>query len=118
MREYLFYNVYGDADDLVATAPENIECIPFGWTPEIEAAREAKIAEIGIGVSSLPSYIYWRPESTRVIEWRVDPERQQIYFLDEPESEIVPAGYRECRIDSLPRPWNWQDIQDWVKIYG
>lgn len=118
MREYLFYNVYGDADELVAAAPDNVECIPFGWTPEIEQAREDKIAEIGIGVSSLPSYIYWRAEHTRTVEWRVDPDRQQIYFLDEPETETVPAGYRECRIDNLPRPWSWPAIQDWVRIYG
>lgn len=118
MQEYFFYNVYGDADELVATAPSNVECIPFGWTPELEQAREAKIAEIGIGVSGLPSYIYWKPEWTRRVEWRVDPDRQQIYFLDEPEDEIVPASYLECRVDNLPRPWTWATIQDWVRLYG
>ena len=118
MREYLFYNVYGDAVELVATAPDNVECIPFGWTPEIEAAREAKIAEIGHGVSSLPSYIYWKPEHTRTVEWRVDPELQQMRFLDQPEIETVPAGYRECRIEDLPRPWSWSAIRDWVALYG
>lgn len=118
MQEYFFYNVYSDADELVSSAPDNVECIPFGWTPEIEQAREAKIAQIGLGVSGLPSYIFWKPQHERKIDWKVNPETQQIYYLDEPEIEIVPAMYKECRIDTLPKPWSWQAIQDWLQLYG
>ena len=32
---YFFYNVYGDADSLLASKSENIIGVPFGWTESV-----------------------------------------------------------------------------------
>ena len=58
---YLLHNIYGDADDLIASAPDDVTCVPFGWDAETEAARNALLADLGVaGVSGLPALLVER----------------------------------------------------------
>lgn len=55
---YLFHNIYGDADNLIATAPDDVTCVPFGWDEQTESARDVLMQQLGIGgVSCLPSLV-------------------------------------------------------------
>ena len=38
-KKYFFHNIYGDAQNLIDTAPEDVICIPAGWSPEAETNR-------------------------------------------------------------------------------
>lgn len=79
---YLFHNVYGDADELIASKPNDVVCIPFGWTAEIEEERNKKINELNVVVSGLPSLCY-----------------------------LEDNQYKEFRIDMLNKPWSWESIE-------
>lgn len=95
---YLIHNIYGDADDLIATKPEDVTCIPAGWTPEAEAARNELLASLGLdGVSCLPCLLHY-------------VEAQEV---DDEESGPVsiPAHWAEVRIADLPKPWAWEAIE-------
>lgn len=98
---YLFYNIYGDADELIATKPEDCEDIPFGWTPEAEAYRNAKIAELNCVVSGLPSVIYFQPAYTLTV---IYPDgKQDVYNMGNAWTEVM--------VYNMPKPWNWTEIQ-------
>jgi hypothetical protein len=99
---YLFHNIYGDADDLIATKPTDCEAIPFGWTPEAEAYRNEKIAQLKCVVSSLPSVIYFQPEYTLTVNNQTNGETN-VYSLGN--------CWNEVRVHEMPKPWNWTDIQ-------
>lgn len=104
MARYLFYNPSGPAaDDLLANLPADVEAVPFGWTPEIEADRNALLAALGVfGVSSLPCVLYLD------LEHEVDD--------GEGGAVTVPEQWREHRwIDdhATPEDWNWDDIAQW-----
>ena len=52
---YLLHNIYGDADHLINTAPDDVTCVPFGWDADTEQARNSLLASLGLaGVSQLP----------------------------------------------------------------
>jgi hypothetical protein len=51
---WLFHNIYGDADGLIATAPDDVTCVPFGWDAETEQARNMLLAQLGVSVPALP----------------------------------------------------------------
>ena len=56
---YLLHNIYGDADDLIASAPDDVISVPFGWDAATEAARNDLLAQLGLsGVSGLPCLLY------------------------------------------------------------
>lgn len=58
---YLLHNIYGDADNLVASAPEDVVTMPFGWDATTETARNALLDQLGLtGVSGLPCLLYQR----------------------------------------------------------
>jgi hypothetical protein len=42
---YFFYNVYGDAQELIDTLPSDVTAIPFGWSKDIEEARNKKYSD-------------------------------------------------------------------------
>jgi len=65
---YLFHNIYGDAQQLIDTAPENVEFIPFGWTEDIENYRNEKIQELNIGISVLPTAVAWNSNRKSVFK--------------------------------------------------
>lgn len=80
---YLFHNIYGDADELITTKPNDVVCIPFGWSTEIEEERNKKMQEINLVVSGLPSLCYLENDK-----------------------------YKEFRIDELSKPWTWESIEE------
>lgn len=83
MTRYLIHNVYGDADDLVATAPADVECVPRLWDGNGEAYLINMLAELGIsGVSCLPVLLYWHED----------------------------AHWAELRVADMPAPWTWAAI--------
>ena len=106
---YLFHNVYGDADYLINSASEDIQCVPFGWTPEIEEARNTLINQLNVTVSALPSVVFQMPEKTMPGLCLVDNEYQ-------PCEQVVPEHWEEIRVMDLPEPKDWtiinQRIQD------
>jgi hypothetical protein len=101
MMMYLFHNVYNEEIDLINSAPDNVECIPFGWSEEAERYRSLKLEELGIGVSSLPSVIAWRNEANIQVEG-VDM--------------IIPAHWEEIRLSDIEKEnWNWPYITSIVE---
>jgi hypothetical protein len=97
MTRYLIHNVYGDADDLIATMPQDVEAVSAGWDADSEAARNALFASLGIaGVSALPALLYHVDEQATS-----DPYDGDI---------AVPAHWAELRIADLPKPWNWSVV--------
>lgn len=98
---YLFHNVYGDADALVAAKPSDCESIPFGWTPEVEAYRNAKIAELNCVVSGLPAVIYFQPAYTLTV---IYPDGTENIYN---EGNI----WTEVMVYNMNKPWNWDEIQ-------
>ena len=97
---YLIHNIYGDADHLINTKPENVICVPFGWTPEIENNRVELFNSLGIsGISCLPALLYYSNGSEKKIIIR----DKEVFVTD-------PPGWKELRILDMPTPWNWDNI--------
>lgn len=97
---YLFYNPTGnDADDLRANLPGDVTAVPFGWTDEIEAARNDLLASLGLaGVSALPCLLFHVDAATVI-----DPETE--------EQTTIPAHWQEIRICDLDPPWTFEQIE-------
>lgn len=100
---YLFHNVYGDADELIATKPDNVQAVPFGWTDEIEIARNELIASLGCTVSCLPSVVFLVNEKMVVTGVMVNGVMEESLAR-------MPEHYEELRVFDMPKPWNWADI--------
>lgn len=66
MVRYFFHNVYGDCDNLLNTLPEDVVAVPFGWTPDVEDARNQVLNSLNTSVSCLPSVLYQGQDGT----WR------------------------------------------------
>lgn len=84
--KYFVHNIYGDVNELILSAPNDIECIPRGWTNEEEQilATRLSVAELS-GISCLPTLLEWIPEYNIWIE---------------------------TRVADLPQPWDWITILD------
>lgn len=102
-KKYLFHNVYGDADHLINTAPNDVECIPAGWSPEIEEARNNKINLLGIGgVQGYPCLVYWGNEKTVTYT---------IPGTQETTTRTIAAGWKTLGIYGEGKEnWTWSDI--------
>lgn len=101
--KYLFHNVYGDCNELISTSPSDVQCVPFGWTEEIENYRNNLIKQLNIGISSLPSFVFNVPE--KMLKTLVDVDGQV------EESLIRYDAYNEViGISNFPKPWNWETI--------
>ncbi len=59
---YLFHNIYGDCDHLLATLPDDVQAIPFGWDATTEQARNELLTDIGQSVPSLPCLLIEHPD--------------------------------------------------------
>lgn len=94
--KYFFYNVYGDADELIKTVPEDVFCVKYGWDKETEENRNTIVSQLGIVPSSLPCLMYYREEKTLIF-----PDGEE--FID-------PAGWKEVRICDIEQPWTWEKI--------
>lgn len=97
-KRYLLHNIYGDAVDLIATAPADVVCVPAGWDAATEAARNSLFAAMGIGgVSCLPALLHFVPEADTA-----DGEGGTF---------TVPAHWAELRVADMARPWSWAAIE-------
>lgn len=85
--KYLFHNVYGDPDNLIANAPNNVATISFGWDAETENYRIKKLKELNASVSCLPSVLFLHNEL-----------------------------WYELRVEDLPRPWSWEQIEEQIQL--
>lgn len=103
MTIYLFHNIYGDADDLIANKPSDCITVPAGWDEAAEANRNQVIASLSgfKGFSCLPSVVYFQPA-------------YQLTLIDtfKNETEIKELGnlWTEIRVEDMPKPWNWTEI--------
>jgi hypothetical protein len=107
MTTYLFHNVYGDADELIATKPNDVVAVPFGWTDEIEANRNAILAQLNCNNSVLPSVIFHVQEKMIEIGVWVDDHMELTMAR-------LPEHYEEIRVFDMPKPWNWTDINNLI----
>ena len=99
---YFFHNIYGDADELLASKPQDVQAIAFGWDEQSEAERNQLLSELNCGVSCLPSLIYWR----NAYSYDSLDENNQ------PVTITVPAHWEEIRVADIEKPWTWDKIQD------
>ena len=91
---YLLYNPSGPAADaLLADLPDDVAPVPFGWTAEIEAARNNLLASLfGVsGISSLPCILYLELAHDGVPEHWVEQR-----FVEQPAAA-----------------WSWDNIVLW-----
>lgn len=96
MTRYLFHNVYGEADGLIQSKPSDVVAVPFGWTPDIEQARNALLQSLGTSVSCLPALLY------------------QVQETDSETGETRTV-WRELRIGDWPRErWTWGNIEEFL----
>ena len=96
---YFFYNVYGDAQELIDTLPSDVTAIPFGWSEDIEEARNKIIADNSLKVSGLPSLNFYATDKTTTLTIN----GTQI---------VVPVEdcWVEVRVDLIDKPWTWEKI--------
>jgi hypothetical protein len=95
---YLFYNIYGDAQYLLDTKPEDVVATPFGWDEQTEANRNAMLQSLNVNTSCLPA----------VFVWLEDKEKLDI----DGNPYTVLAHWHEIRIFDMEKPWNWEDIEN------
>ena len=99
---YLFHNIYGDADELIASKPADCEAVPFGWTPEVEEYRNNLLAQLGCTVSTLPAVVYYQAPYTTTI---TDISTNEV-------TTIASGGkWEEVGVLHMDKPWTWEAIQ-------
>jgi hypothetical protein len=105
MTIYLFHNVYGDADDLIANKPSDCVTVPAGWDEAAEANRNQIIASLDgfKGFSCLPSVVYFQPAYQLTV---TDTATQETKITD------LGNSWTEIRVEDMPKPWNWVSILD------
>jgi len=102
---YFFHNIYGDANDLIASKPQDVQAIPFGWDEQSESERNQLLSELNCNVSCLPSLVYFRNEYTYPFEDQ----------NGNPVTITVPAHWEEIRVGDMEKPWTWEKIQEMQK---
>lgn len=99
---YFFHNIYGDQDGLLASKPQDVVAVPFGWDEQSEVNRNQLLSELNCGVSCLPSVIYWREE------YSYESTDQN----NQPVTITVPAHWEEIRVADIEQPWTWEKIEE------
>jgi len=103
---YFFYNVYGDAQELLNTLPSDVTAVPFGWTEEIEELRNKIITDNNLRVTGLPSLNFYVTNKTKIL------------MIDNIPTEIpVENHWAEIRLDLLPKPWSWNEINNYILTF-
>jgi hypothetical protein len=102
-KKYFFHNVYGDAQDLINTVPDDVILIPYGWSEDIEEYRNKVLDSLDRAVSTLPSVIFWGKDYTTTDSKGVE------YFH--------PAKWEEVRVETLEKPWNWDDVNACIEAF-
>jgi len=93
---YLFYNVFGDANELLKTKPNSVTAVSFGWDKETESKCDAVLDEIDLQVSSVPCIAYWD-------EHRTVPNLDGSTYTFEPH-------WRMAAFDHDAKPWSWNQM--------
>lgn len=107
---YVFFHDVKHADHLLGEEngqPSNVVAVKFGWTREIEDARNAVMEEMeevvngfGFGVSALPSLHYWSPG------WVIPAGTHELQEVD----LTVPPHWEELRVLDIEEEWTWDNI--------
>ena len=92
---YFFHNVYGDAQELIDTAPSNVVVVPFGWDEETEIKRNTILSELNTTVPSLPC----------IIKYGI----QTIYDLSSNPINLEPQWYA-IPFNHNNKPWSWEQM--------
>lgn len=82
---YLFHNIYGDCDHLIATKPAEVTAIPFGWDTETETARNVLLAELNQSVPSLPCLLIEFEDGWRTVTFVASENDSWELLLAEPD---------------------------------
>lgn len=96
---YFFHNIYGDAQELLDTLPADVQAVPFGWTPDVEDARNQLLSQLNATVSDLPSVLFLRP--AHIKQFLIDGQMTDVQ---------VPEAWNEIRVGDMSKPWTWQAI--------
>jgi len=83
---YFFYNVFGDANELLRTKPDSVTGVSFACDEESEARCDAVLDKIGFQPSSLPCIAYWEDQ------------------LGEPHWQME-------NFDHDAKPWSWNQLK-------
>jgi hypothetical protein len=105
---YFFYNVYGDAQQLLDTKPNNIIAVPFGWDPATEERRNKILNELQVTVSCLPCVLYWVEQTTQTIIQPIDESNRD--GPTEIITQTIPAHWKEHRFEQEEKPWSWTQV--------
>ena len=95
---YLFYNVFGDTDELLKTKPDSVIPVSFGWDEETERKCDEILNAIDLHVSSVPCIAYWD-------EHRTVPNLDGSTYTFEPH-------WRMMAFDHDTQPWSWDQLKD------
>jgi len=106
-QKYLFHNVYGDAQTLIDTKPDNVVTVPFGWDSQTEMLRDSILNLLGVSIAALPAVVAWREEHTSTSPSPLDPPK------------VMPAGWFVLYLHNVPElDWNWGYIQSVIDGWG
>ena len=101
-KKYFFHNIYGDAQSLLDTKPEDVIAIPFGPDAETETNRNNYINDLGISPSCLPCLVWYKPSY-----------REDTIINDQPSFQTFPAAWTELRFKEIDKSnWNWTYINN------
>lgn len=105
-KKYLFHNIYGDSDNLINTAPNDVVLVPAGWSQEAETNRNNYIDLLGIGgVQGYPCIVYWEDEKEVSFTPDEGPDAGTTF------TRTVPAGWKALGIyGNGKEDWTWTDI--------
>lgn len=99
-KKYFFHNVYGDAQTLLETKPDDVVSIAWGYDENTETIRNNYINDLGISPSCLPSLIYFKPS------WD-----EETYIAEQLTTITHPASWIELRFKEISKNnWKWEYI--------
>jgi hypothetical protein len=75
---YLVVNSHDKNNPMIASAPDDVVVVEYGWDAASEAWRNQLMADLGVSISALPSVIAWRDAYD---------------VTDEDGTRTVPAGF-------------------------
>jgi hypothetical protein len=104
---YLFHNIYGDAQELIDTSPNNVVPIPFGWVKSVEEYRNLVLNEMNTSIGELPAVCFWLDQYEYT---RFDEEYQKDVI------ETIPAHWETLNIPRhINKPWTWDKINETIQ---
>lgn len=99
-KKYFFHNVYGDAQSLIDSAPDDVVLVPWGPDEATETTRNGYISDMNIAPSCLPSVMYYKSAWTEETE-----------IAGEPYTQSFGPAWTEVRLVDINKDnWNWEYI--------